>query len=582
MNPDNINLYQSVTVLSTAGTEAIVDGDVTDVGFDVMELALDSWSNLRGFITTDSESPIWGTDTILETKQYDLHLFYSPAETDLLFESTSNTGQMKELREVVVEDSEELRRVDGGQLSRVLQSLENPKYRVTGMTNTSIASGSQPGYKAYYGDDVQGAVHHSDARNYAHGHTLATFESDEETVTRGVSSGKAKVWSNSKASIEELKQWCDSLVERLTADTESGIQNLESLDPGDPVDCFAASPFAVTLHPKLAGTPIEIAGDNIADDTTVKPDLTIETDVAASSDSLTAVMRFEEIDLEVSCSYDLAADSWGGEISDFEVATGGPRRRSGWMDGDEFLEEHPPVFFLENGEIIIGGKQHSSETDLSRFDPATFTATSSPDWGEYIQEGADEKPDWYNSDNEGTLANRWENNDPSTVFEALVRWLMERRDLDEYVLFCDDEGGEAADFIEFCVDERDINLYHCKGGYSAGVSLGRFKDIYQQTVRSLRYVDKMKLVDHVDKRRTPGTLQHFICGEKQYDELKAEFNPATWDYTIYGVNPGFRTDFDPESGTQSHRNVGRLLSECVEQVDQCNAEFKLLDWNDSW
>jgi len=581
VNEENIELYKTVTVYSLAETDPDLDTDYPDVELDVFPLDAANSSSLAGYITTTTDSPTWGTQTILETLRYDLHLFYSPSENDVLFQYTSNLGQAGELREALVNDIDSLEPVDGDRLSRVMQSLQTPKYQTTGLANTSIPSGDQPQYKTYHGRDVQGAVYHSDERTYTHGHVFATFGSDDDTETRGVSGSKSKIWSNSKESVSEFARWCDIMASRLSDDSESGIQNLGGLDTGERIHQFESVPFVVILHPRVAATPIEVSGGPFSGSIVAKPSLEIESPPSAESPSVDVLMNFEAHDAELSCSYDVSTNQWTGEITELEVSLPEGNGTGSSIKANEFLKSYPPRFYTDSGAIVVGGQRQSPEVDLSNFNPAQYQASSSVDWSEYISEGAGEKPEWYCSDNEGSLASHWDSNDHSSVFEALVRWLTERKDEEQHILFCDDEGGEVADFIEFEIEENEINLYHCKGGDSAGVSIGRFKDIYQQTARSLRYIRSMELIDHINDRRTPGTLQHFIRGEDRYDALTQDFTPAKWTYTIYGVNPGLKTEFDPEASNK-HRNVGRLLSECVEQVGQTSSNFALQGTNSSW
>jgi superfamily II DNA or RNA helicase len=581
VNEENIELYKTVTVYSLAETDADFNLEVPDLRWDVFPLQAAVSSPFAGYITISTDSPTWGTQTILETQRYDLHLFYAPSEHDFLFEYTSNRRQAGELREALVNDIDDLSTIDGKRLSKVMQSLQNPKYQTTGLTNTTVPSGNQPQYKTYYGEDVQGAVHHSDERTYTHGHVFATFGAEEESETRGVSGEKSKIWANSKEPISDFRSWCDRMADRLSDDSEPGIQNLESLNTGEPIDRFESVPFAIILHPRLAATPIELSGEQFPGSENVKPYLEMESTPEAGSTTVDVVMKFEDYNTELFCSYDVSTDQWTGELAEYDVSLRKKGDAPNGISGDEFLEAYPPRFHTSSGSIVVGGQKQSSQADLSGFVPSEYQASTTVDWSEYISEGANEKPNWYCSNNEGSLTERWDDNEPSSVFEALVQWLKERRHEDQHILFCDDEGGEVADFIEFCVDENRINLYHCKGGYSAGVSLGRFTEIYQQAVRSLRYASSMRLIDHINDRRTPGTLQHFVRGENRYDSLKEDFKPSDWQYTIYGVNPGLNTDFDPEARSEYH-NVGRLLSECVEQVEQWNVDFAIQGANDSW
>ena len=581
VNEENIEFYQTTTVYSLTGTHIDLGIEDPEIPTDVCRLEASDSSELAGYITMSTDSPNWGTHTVLEFSRYDLHLFYAPPSHELLFQFTSNRQFASELRDELVADAAALASVDGDQLSKVMQSLQSPKYQTTGLSNTAIPSGTQPQYKTYYGEDVQSAVHHSDERTYTHGHVFATFDTGDETETRGVSGNKSKIWTNSKASISEFKRWCDRMADRLSDDSEPGIQNLEGLDTGESISQFDSTPATVIFNPQLAATPIEFTGGDLSGSVEATPSLELDSTPDAGDTTVDLSLKLEGPNTNIPCTYDVSADEWRGPITNYTVSIPENGTESSPINCREFLQEYPPRFYTDSGSIVIGGQRQSSQTDLSTFAPQDYRAETQIDWSEYIAEGTDEEPDWYCSDYPEPLDEQWGDSEPGSVFQALVQWLSEQRAVDQQILFCDHKSGEVADFIEFCITDKEVNFYHCKGGKSAGISLGRFKDIYQQTIRSLRFVESMKLIDHINDRRTPGTLQHFVRGGDRYDSLKTNFRPNRWEYTIYGVNPGLNTGFDPEQD-DTCRKVGRLLSECVEQVEQVNAEFVLQGANNSW
>jgi len=581
INEESIEFYQTTTVFSLTGTLIDLGIEEPEISTDVYRLESSDNSELAGYITVSTDSPNWGTQTVLEFPRYDLHIFYAPQGHELLFQFTSNRQFASELREELVADTGALASVDGDQLSRVMQSLQSPKYQTTGLANTAIPSGNKPQYKTYYGEDVQSAVYHSDERTYTHGHVFATFDAGDETETRGVSGNKSKIWTNSKASISDFKHWCDRMAERLSDESEPGIQNLEGLDTGESISQFDSTPITVIFNPQLAATPIEFTGGDLSGSVKATPSLELDSNADAGDTAVDISLKLDGVDTDISCTYDVSTDEWHGPITNYTVSLPKRSTESISLNCKDFLQEYPPRFYTDSGSIVMGGQQQSSQTDLSTFDPQAYQAETQINWSGYIGEGTDEEPSWYGNDYPEPLSEQWGDGEPESVFEALFRWLSEQRPVDQQIIFCDHKRGEVADFIEFCIADKNVNFYHCKGGNSVGISLGRFKDIYQQTIRSLRFVESMKLIDHIEDRREPGTLQHFVRGRDRYDSLKTNFRPNGWDYTIYGVNPGLNTGFDPEQN-DACRKVGRLLSECVEQVEQVNAEFILQGANDSW
>jgi hypothetical protein len=106
-----------------------------------------------------------------------------------------------------------------------------------------------------------------------------------------------------------------------------------------------------------------------------------------------------------------------------------------------------------------------------------------------------------------------------------------------------------------------------------------FKDIYHQTLRSLRYTYNRELVDKIHGEHERDIGSHIIHGKDTFEDIKSDFVASKWNYTICGVHPGLKLDFDPEDNNE---NVGRLLSECTEQVERYNVDFKMIGAGDSW
>ncbi|WP_276302714.1 DEAD/DEAH box helicase [Halorussus lipolyticus] len=592
VNPDNIRPYKTATVYSLAETvfEPLVD-DADDVVVETdadFGHVLSTPESVWGCITTTQESPTWGTNTILESPTYNLHLYCSPADSELLFEYTSDARRANTIRTALLRDHTALTQIDGKRLSKAMQSLTAPKYKAAGMNNVLVPSGTQPEHKLLTGGDVQGAVYHSDKRRYTHGHVFASFEPDVEdgdsrfsessnTKTRGISTARASIWSNSKAGLSVFETWCETLADELTADGEPTIRNLGIGNHGEAIDEFETSPFAVMPFPSLTTAKVERQTPDDDSWHTVRIDLELDDPENPPMQTVDVCMTFENFGTCIECSYDVAANEWSGDITDYRFRLPEETEYS-ILCGDELLKEFPPIFHTDANTTVMSGAQSSAETDLADFDPATLKASIQPNWPEYIEVDATEKPEWWETDEERDkdISELWDERPTETVFPALVDFLKDQRGDEQYALFCDDMGDEIADFIEFRKEEKEINMYHCKRSKSPGVRISYFKDIYHQTLRSLRYTFSQKLIDQVEDG---SGLSHFVCGKDVFEEIADDFLPGDWEYTIYGVHPGLKLDFDPEDGNE---NVGRLLSECVEQVERYNVDFAMMGAGGCW
>jgi superfamily II DNA or RNA helicase len=571
----DIRPYTTVDVYSISDTQVDPSVTMSFERFDVTQLHCSDEGQFVGYITVSTESPTWAANTVLEARRYDLHLFYIPDGSGYLFQYASNRRQGNRLREKMIRGEDNLSQVNNKQLTNVMQSLKNVRYQVTGLANTSVPSGSTPQYKTYHGDDVQGAVYHSDSRMFSRGHVFASFEDeDERTATRGLSGSNSRIWSNRKRDLSEFKQWCDSMTELLSTGDANGVQNLEMLDNTEPVEKFEEPPFAAIFNPRLAGERVEISGDGFDRWESVEPSFVVDTSVEGEQSEIEVSVNFTDSEIVVNCSYDVSTDTWSGQIDEYQLRVPDSRKIPAGLTGSEFLERYPPIFYTEAGAIVIGGEKRESEIDLSSFVPGDCRASDQIIWSNFGDVVGTEEPSWYTEVEQDVAEQMWSQREPSSVHEALAAFLKGRSDDESQVLFYDHKSNEIADIIEFLPTNEEINFYHCKKGSSPGVSLGRFTDIYQQAIRSLRYTYTPNLLTHINDRESPGTLQHFITGKDAFEEISSDFRPHDWTYTIYGVNPGLDVDFAPEI-SRDNRNVGRLLAECVEQIEQCNVEFAI-------
>ncbi|GAA0679051.1 DEAD/DEAH box helicase [Natronoarchaeum mannanilyticum] len=599
VSPDNIRPYKTVTVYTLDDTvfEPFADDSDFDVGETDHSLGyvISTPDSVWGCITTTQESPTWGTDTILQSKTYNLHLYCSPDDSDLLFEYTSDSRRAKKIRGTLVRDQTAVSQIEGKRLSKAMQSLSAPKFRAAGMNNVLVPSGTQPEHKLLTGTDVQGAVYHSDARQYTHGHVFASFDSDTEAPdsdtdesestsstsnTRGISNTTGSIWSNSKGGLSTFQQWCVTLAEKLTADREPAIQHFGTLNQGDSVDILDSEPFSVVPFPALLTNKVEVQDPSTRDWNNVDLAIGLDGPVQTPTSSVEVCVSVEPVNSSIQCTYDIATNQWSGEITDYQFRLPDVRTHSS-LPGDEFLRKYPPRFHVDANTAVMGGAKYAAETTLDEFDPSSLIMSFQPDWSDYIDEEAKEKPLWweYGPNPDANLAAIWDITPTESVFSAMVEILTSEYGEEEYVLFCGDMGDEIADFIDFRKEEKQITFYHCKRSYSAGVRVNYFKDIYHQTLRSLRYTYKHELVDQISDEHNRSIGSHIIRGKDIFEDIRADFVPSEWDYTICGVHPGLKLNFDPEANNE---NVGRLLSECTEQVERYNVDFAMVGAGDSW
>ena len=598
VSPTNIRPYKTVSVYSIADTVVEPFATTRASTFDPTDPQLGSvfspTDSVWGCITQTQESPSWGTDTILQSETYNLHLYCAPDGHELLFEYTSDTGAAQTIRETIIRDATAAPQITGKRLSKAMQSLSAPKFKAAGMNNVQVPSGTQPEHKLLTGNDVQGAVYHSDARRYTHGHIFASFEADREAVTnggdddaastgdtRGISTTTGSIWSNSKADLTGFQQWCSTLAKKLSTDRTPAIQNFGSMHHGEPVDTFDSAPFFVVPYPALYSEKLEArpSGTDEWHDVDIALDLA-ETDNTPPS-SVAVEVSIPPVTTDIACTCSVDDNQWAGDICDYQFRLPDVQAHA-MLSGDAFLSQYPPRFQLDSTTAVMGGNKYTGETNLDEFDPSELAMPLQPDWSSYIAEDANEKPEWWtckhlNSD--ADLAAIWEQTSTESVFAAMVEILTSAYGEDDYVLFCGDYGDEIADFIDFRMDDKEISFYHCKSSDSPGIQVKYIKDIYHQTIRSLRHTFDRELVETVASDHEGSVQSHIVHGEETFKDINTNFVPTEWTYTICGVHPGLILDFDPEANNE---NVGRLLSELVEQVERYNVDFGMIGAGDGW
>jgi hypothetical protein len=371
-----------------------------------------------------------------------------------------------------------------------------------------------------------------------------------------------------------------TLAKKLTTDREPAIQNFGTLNQGTTVDAFNSEPFSVVPFPTLLTKKVEFQEQGTDDWSEINLAIEIDESVDTPTSSVDVCVSAEPVNSSIQCTYDIATNQWSGEITDYQFRLPDVRTHSS-LPGDEFLRKYPPRFHVDVSTTVMGGAKYAAETNLDGFDPSSLIMSLQPDWSDYINERAKEKPIWWDhiSDLDYNFAAVWDLTPTKRVFSAMVEMLTSEYGGENYVLFCGDMGDEIADFIDFRREDKEITFYHCKRSKSAGVRVNYFKDIYHQTLRSLRYTYNRELVDKIHGEHERDIGSHIIHGKDTFEDIKSDFVASKWNYTICGVHPGLKLDFDPEDNNE---NVGRLLSECAEQVERYNVDFKMIGAGDSW
>jgi hypothetical protein len=209
-----------------------------------------------------------------------------------------------------------------------------------------------------------------------------------------------------------------------------------------------------------------------------------------------------------------------------------------WMPLDEWLREHPPVFYAADKSSFEGMNLMAA--------PQIQAAALTPGDAEFIDwNGCSIGVEFVPNDGTADAARkRAALAGKTTVQEHLEQHLRAVPGL--VALFYDHRSGEAADYIAVTVSaagDVDIALYHCKGAGGAPTG-GRVGDVYEvagQLVKSVYYCDVATLLAHMRDRmhqrhRFPSS---FVVGNLQELALLLQDTVATKrSFTVVGVQPG--------------------------------------------
>lgn len=593
-----VDIYRTDTV--SLDLTAVAESETT---FDKHQLDISDGEQFVGFLTTSQTSPTWARKTELDLPQCDLHLYYTPDERGYIFEYSSNRQHAKSLRQAIVTPHEDLSKISKSTLTAVMRGLIGLEYITTGLRKTTDPGGPSPELKTFHGTKVERAVRPSDGRQYTRGHVYGTYEEDsvEESSTkqRGISAKNARVWENDNLSIAEFQEWCNDLTGLLQNSASNGVQNLEFLDNTEPVESFGSRPFLITLPPEIVQLQLQIQSTGHGSFQNTRIDIQLDDDDSSSDQydkqTLDVEFSFEPIGESVTGTYDVEDSRWSGNITDRDFRLIDSDGNQTEFGGSVFLSEYPPRFHLPNGDMIQDGVKYSPTHDLTRFEPQECITPDPLDWEEYSSGnreeilGQEEPPsgsDLLEQTPPDTRPFEWENTDPKSVHQILVSHRLGVVSDNQHILFYDHKGGEAADFIEFIPDKKEIRFYHCKAGASEGVSIGRVEEAQQQLIRSLRWTFNDSLFDHIWRREGNAeyrsgtaddeeTIQHFITGREYFEDVEDNFQPQLWDFTICIVNPGLTLEFDFPSNTNKEQNAGILLNLCEERCTDNDVGFEV-------
>jgi len=564
LEPEDIEPFFSVRIYRIRDGALIDLDSQIDLPDEIAPVMIERTQDGMFLLVTgiDKEFP-WANKTQLTTLWYDLHVLYEPYGSDLLFEYTTSDKIAAIVRKKLLTGS--IQRLSPADIAKALQEAQSCQYLMFGMANVSQQSGAIPAYKTYMGNQVEGAVRPTDGRSFTPGHALARFA---DGMTRGIGSFQSRVWSIKRSSLDEFKDWCDTVAMSLGRKSDSRLPNVEFLASPEVIEEFPARPLALFCNwdPNLeVSVGIGRSKIKVGAISFDKPQISKD---KKSIEGKLFMLRENGTEEVIPYQYTLTIPRWiwGVEfILPLRIDDGTGYQK---FSLERFLDEFPPLIILDNGNTVLGGNLFVLPRELSALPGECFDAGR--DWNGcdiYIETDYDHPADPSKS--------RHSRKGHFSVHDQIEQRLKREANRSTFIIK-DHASGEIADFINVNQSKSSISFYHCKAcspGKSPGSRIEELKGL-EQAFRSIHYVRNNSLLLELNKRVKNNARREtkLVKGSAaNLEKLAATFRPYEWQFEVVIVNPGI----DCAKIVKS-RNTNILLTTCYEWISNAGATLKVI------
>jgi len=528
-----------------------------------------------GWISEQLDQPSWATNTSLIQTKFDLHLYYRHSSSNTLFEYTSADRIAARIRDEILAD--DVGKLGGKELVSLIQDDELSEFLTAGLRSGQGSAGTMPNYKMYLGDRVEGSVDSTDKETFRYGHALARLDDSAggDETTRGVGVEQGSVWSSGRVYLDEFVQWCRRIARQLTPDDYGNRVQKLGLRYPTKIEEFTQEPYHVGVDPELYRYQVMVLDDR---EPATRVDSSEYEDWTELEQPMFEIDQFDnenshKVNLvfyptthsdPIHCTYDVKADEWDGELTEFSFKVEKKATGTAEFSGERILHRHPPQFFLGNGELVQSGQSFEIAIGSEELPDSCFDQSDDIDWSD--------------CDRTVEYRNKKEPEDGmQTVHEWTESYLQNQGDRSR-ILFKDHGSGEIADYVYIDSDREVISLYHCKSGKTnddselvTGASLGHVKDVIDQVLRSRIWIKSFDILDQIAGRNSRDINPHFIEGEDEFEELRENFEPTVWEYEVVAVLPAL----DAVEAQQTDR-VNTVLVTCYEWLQQVDSNLRII------
>lgn len=388
-------------------------------------------------------------------------------------------------------------------------------------------------FQSYFGRGVQDGLRLLEQGTLVKNNIFGVGYKEGEKVSLGCSV-KGKIWSHSRANLEELTQWCreiGEIVENPSIDPNVVLQH--TLVPETIVERPAVAPIAVEWHPEMFMYPesryqLELNGRSY--------DLSSIEIGVAETDAGSPLQFYLETQQEL-VSFDLILGVEvrdGAQVPYYEVKkTDLTPARIRYAGRDEtladFFQTFTPTFWFADGSHLY---QNRYVRLRERVDHIPLDSIIPMDW---------------------TGVNLRKESQGIMPYDttSIQHFFIEKIKADFEIVYDDDGKGEIADIVAINDADKhmDIHLYHLK--YAIGGRVGNdINNLYQvcgQAQKSLNWKHREgkfffdHLLRRLEKKEGGATCDRLVKGT--IEQLELLQNAAKWTkemrFHIYIVQPGF-------------------------------------------
>ena len=438
-----------------------------------IELLASTHKGCVSLITRSITSPLWGVESGLIDSGHDLHIFYTPPRSKLLFIATTSPQILKPIRNAHVGGAkfiDDTIQINPQRIQEALSDTVGNDYSVVGLENALGTTGTHSSYRMHLGSGSGTSIRPSDGSVYGPGHAMGRTISN---TLRGVAVKNRRVWEMRREKLGDFLKWCNEISSQIKT-VGNGLPGLSFLaQPVPATELFTTNenPIAIVPSDRLfLQDPSSISAvDSLGEQTTgnIVPTFTFETKLPDGS--LPVKMKFNLTCEPIELSYSATDSTYQWRVHDSRKPYITDVRTGQRQPMQAFLNENSPILIMPNGGAIRGNYGWKILQKLPELPKEIFTRLN-----------------W--DDTDITKESRAGSSGLLNVQQKATLELESR--YPDAIIIVDDGAYEIADLIVINSKQKVITFVHCKftKNTKAGNRVTDWYELYAQCCRSHSWI----------------------------------------------------------------------------------------------